>query len=154
MIRPVVAQTFESSSIATSTISAPVPVPPYCSSNGRPRSSCSRKSTTMSQGNSPFLSISAARGATRSRASVRTRSRISRCSSVSGSYPTAKSLFAAKELEHALQGLAHLLGAFPRHGILVRGRELCGQIPEADEPPQDLFVCVSVDLNDRGIPPR
>ena len=35
MIRPVVAQTFESSSIATSTISAPVPVPPYCSSNGQ-----------------------------------------------------------------------------------------------------------------------
>src|SRR5262245_13786384 len=88
MIRPVVAQTLDSSSIATMTIRAPVPVPPYCSSKGRPKSSCSRKSSTMSHGNSAFLSISAARGATRSRASVRTRSRISRCSSVSGSYGT------------------------------------------------------------------
>ena len=37
MIRPVVAQTFDSSSTATMTISAPVPVPPYCSSKGRPK---------------------------------------------------------------------------------------------------------------------
>ena len=83
--RPVVAQTLEISSIATSTISAPVPVPPYSSSKGRPKMSYSRNSSTMSHGNSAVLSISSARGATRSRASVRTMSRISRCSSVSGS---------------------------------------------------------------------
>src|SRR5438874_4418737 len=46
----------------------------------------------MSRGNSADLSISAARGATRSRASVRTSSRISRCSSVSGSAGTGGSL--------------------------------------------------------------
>src|SRR5690242_5495116 len=46
----------------------------------------------MSHGNSADLSISAARGATRSRASVRTSSRISRCSSVSESKATARSL--------------------------------------------------------------
>src|SRR5258705_393090 len=39
----------------------------------------------MSHGNSAVLSISAARGAIRVRARSRTRSRISRCSSVSGS---------------------------------------------------------------------
>ena len=59
----VVAQTLETSSIATSAISAPVPVPPYSSSNVSPKRSCSRKSSTMSQGNSAVLSISAARGA-------------------------------------------------------------------------------------------
>src|SRR3954451_10166626 len=102
--RPVVAQTFESSSIATSTISAPVPVPPYCSPHGRPKSSCSRSSSTMSQGNSADLSISAARGATRSRASVRTRLRISRCSSVSGSLGTAGSLVPV--VKHSLDVVA------------------------------------------------
>src|SRR5215213_3582801 len=100
-IKPVVAQTFESSSIATSTISAPVPVPPYCSSNGRPSKSCSRISSTMSHGNSADLSISAARGATRSRARTRTRSRISRCSSLSGSLGTRRSL--APVVEVALE---------------------------------------------------
>src|SRR6266550_910396 len=91
-ISPVVAQTFESSSIATSTISAPVPVPSCCSSNGNQSTSCSRISSTMSQVNSADLSISAARGATRSRARSRTRSRISRCSAVKGSLGTAGSL--------------------------------------------------------------
>src|SRR5918992_252301 len=55
--------------------------------------SYSRKSSTMSHGNSADSSISAARGAMRSRASVRTRSRPSRCSSVSGSWPTPTILF-------------------------------------------------------------
>src|SRR5687767_12223824 len=55
--------------------------------------SYSRKSSTMSHGNSADSSISAARGAMRSRASVRTRLRTSRCSSVSGSWPTPVILF-------------------------------------------------------------
>ena len=49
---------------------------------------CSRKSSTTSQGNSCEASISAARGAIRSRAIVRTRSRISSWSSVSCSQGT------------------------------------------------------------------
>ena len=53
-----------------------------------PKSSLSRNTSTTSQGNSADLSISAARGAIRSRASVRTRPRISRCSSLSGSRGT------------------------------------------------------------------
>ena len=70
---------------ATSAISALAPMPPYSSSNRSPKRPFSRKSSTMSHGNSADLSISAARGATRSRASARTSSRISRCSSFSGS---------------------------------------------------------------------
>src|SRR5918911_2107148 len=90
-MRPLVAQTFETSSIATSVSSALAPRPPYSSSNMIPNRSCSRKSSTTSHGNSALLSISAARGAIRSRERSRTRSRISRCSSVSGSY-TPRSL--------------------------------------------------------------
>src|SRR5215510_3232135 len=108
-IRPVVAQTFESSSTATSTINAPVPVPPYRSSNGSPSRSCSRSSSTMSHGNSADLSISAARGATRARASVRTSSRISRCSSVRGSTATARSL---------VSGVREGRGPEPRHVVM------------------------------------
>ena len=88
--RPLVAQTFETSSIATSASSVPVPEPPCSSSKSSPKISCSRKSSTMSQGNSCDSSISAARGATRSRASVRTSSRISRCSSVRTSQGTRR----------------------------------------------------------------
>src|SRR6185437_14141845 len=87
-IRPLVAQTFETSSIATNVISALDPAPPYSSSNMSPKSSCSRKSSTTSQGNSALMSISAARGAIRSRESARIRSRISRCSSLSTSWDT------------------------------------------------------------------
>src|SRR5262245_8489001 len=147
MISPVVAQTFDSSSIATSTISAPVPVPPYCSSNGRPKSSCSRKSSTRSQGNSAFLSISAARGATPSRASVRTRSRISRCSSVNTSYGTRRSLFATQELEHALERLAHLVRALLHHRVVIRLDQPGGHLVEVDEPADDLVVRVLLDLH-------
>src|SRR5204863_9720329 len=68
-----------------SVISALAPRPPYSSSTRIPKTPCSRKSSTTSHGNSAVLSISAARGAIRSRASVRTSSRISRCSSLSGS---------------------------------------------------------------------
>ena len=57
-----------------------------------PKRPFSRKSSTTSHGNSPVWSISAARGAIRSRASVRTRSRISRCSAVSGSPATSARL--------------------------------------------------------------
>ena len=62
------AQTFETSSIATSDSSVPVPVPPSSSSKKSPKSPCSRKASTTSQGNSWDASISAARGATTSRA--------------------------------------------------------------------------------------
>ncbi len=81
-ISPLVAQTFETSSIATSASSVPVPVPPCSSSKRSPKMPCSRKSSTTSQGNSCEASISAARGAMRSRASVRTSARISSCSSL------------------------------------------------------------------------
>src|SRR5215210_3606580 len=87
--RPLVAQTFDTSSVATSASSVPVPDPPHSSSKRRPKRSCSRKSSTTSHGNSCVASISAARGATRSRASVRTSSRISRCSSVRTSQGTS-----------------------------------------------------------------
>ena len=69
-ISPLVAQTFETSSIATSASSVPVPSPPYSSSKKSPKMSCSRYSSTTSHGNSCDSSISAARGAIRSRASV------------------------------------------------------------------------------------
>src|SRR5439155_15371536 len=120
---PVVAQTLESSSIATSTISAPVPVPPCSSSNGRPKSSCSRSSSTMSQGNWADLSISAARGATRSRASVRTRSRISRCSSVSGSTAMPWSLvFASPRLATVVEDRLDVVAVGVEHvGAVVAG---------------------------------
>src|SRR5919201_3412797 len=96
MISPLVAQTFETSSIATSVISALAPAPPYSSPNMIPKISCSRKSSTTSQGNSALLSISAARGAIRSRGLARTRSRISRCSSESRSTGTLASLEAVE----------------------------------------------------------
>ena len=60
------------------------------SSKRSPKIPCSRKSSTTSHGNSCDSSISAARGAIRSRASVRTSSRISSCSSVSGSQGTVE----------------------------------------------------------------
>src|SRR5919204_1078198 len=92
-IRPLVAHTFETSSIATRESKVPVPRPPYSSSKKSPKRSFSRNSSTTSHGNSWLSSISAARGAIRSRASCRTRSRISRCSSVSGSYGTPRVYF-------------------------------------------------------------
>ena len=61
------AQALAISSTAICCISVPVPVPPYSSSNGRARMSCSANSSRMSRGYSPVSSISAARGATRSR---------------------------------------------------------------------------------------
>src|SRR5579871_1742385 len=88
-----VAQTFPTSSIAMSERSVPVPRPPYCSSKKSPKMSFSRKSSTTSHGNSCDSSISAARGAMRSRASWRTRSRSSRCSSLRTSQAIAGSLF-------------------------------------------------------------
>ena len=66
-ISAVEAHAFATSSIATLSISAPVPVPPYSSSNGSPSRSCSANSLRRSHGYSAFASISAARGATRSR---------------------------------------------------------------------------------------
>ena len=68
------------SSIATFSISVPVPVPPCSSENGRPIRSCSENSLRMSHGYSPVASISAARGATRSRTIWRIVSRKSLCS--------------------------------------------------------------------------
>src|SRR5690242_11890897 len=88
-----VAQTFPTSSIAISERSVPVPSPPCSSAKKRPKMSFSRNSSTTSHGNSCEESISAARGAIRSRASWRTRSRSSRCSSVRTSQATRKSLF-------------------------------------------------------------
>ena len=90
MISALVAQNFATSSIATSVINALAPAPPYSSSNMIPNRSCSRKSSTTSQGNSELLSISAARGAIRPRERARIRSRISRCSSLSASWDTAR----------------------------------------------------------------
>ena len=55
MIRPLVAQTFDSSSIATSVINALAPIPPYSSSYMIPKRSFSRKSSTTSHGNSARL---------------------------------------------------------------------------------------------------
>ena len=56
------------SSTAMFSISVPVPVPPCSVSNGSPRMSCSASSLRRSCGYSAFSSISAARGAIRSRA--------------------------------------------------------------------------------------
>ena len=89
---PLVAQTFETSSIATSESSVPVPVPPTSSAKKSPKIPWSRKSSTTSHGNSCDASISAARGAIRSRATVRTSSRSSRCSSLRTSQGTGRSL--------------------------------------------------------------
>jgi len=91
-IRPLVAHALDTSSIEVSVISALTPTPPNSSPASVPKIPFSRKSSTMSQGNSADLSISAARGAIRSRASVRTSSRISRCSAVSESCGTLSSL--------------------------------------------------------------
>src|SRR3954451_11913904 len=88
-----VAQTFPTSSIATNERSVPVPSPPCSSPKKRPKMSFSRNSSTTSQGNSWEASISAARGAIRSRASCRTRSRSSRCSSLRTSQGTAGAVY-------------------------------------------------------------
>ncbi len=58
-----------SSSTAMLSISVPVPVPPYSTGNGSPSTSCSESSLRMSHGYSARSSISADRGAIRSRAS-------------------------------------------------------------------------------------
>ena len=68
------------SSTAIWSMSVPVPVPPYCSSKGRARMSCSAKSLRMSHGYSPVASISAARGRTFSSTICRIVSRKSLCS--------------------------------------------------------------------------
>ena len=81
-IRPLDAQAFEISSMATLSISVPVPVPPYCSEIGRPKRSSSANSLRRSHGYSALASISAARGATFSRAIWRIVSRKSICSCV------------------------------------------------------------------------
>ena len=80
---PVVAQAAESASIARQTVSRSPPRPPKRSGNGSPRIPCSASRLRRSSGNVSVRSISAARGATRSRAIVRTASRIARWSSVS-----------------------------------------------------------------------
>ncbi len=51
------------SSTPICSISVPVPVPPYSSANGRPRTSWEASSSRMSHGYSSLASISAARGA-------------------------------------------------------------------------------------------
>jgi hypothetical protein len=67
-IRALEAQTLAISSTPICSIRVPVPVPPYSSAKGRPRMSCSASSRRTSQGYSDSRSISAARGAIRSRA--------------------------------------------------------------------------------------
>jgi hypothetical protein len=62
------ASTFAISSTAMFNISVPVPVPPYSVPNGSPSTSCSASSLRTSHGYSAFSSISADRGAIRSRA--------------------------------------------------------------------------------------
>src|SRR5205823_217067 len=78
-----------------------------------------------SEGNSWLSSISAARGATRSRASVRTRSRSSRCSSFRSSYGTARTLVAVVTdgLDVVAVGVEHVGGVVPGVilGPLARG---------------------------------
>jgi hypothetical protein len=64
-------------------VSVPVPVPPCSVSKGSPKTSCSASSARRSCGYSAFSSISAARGATRSRAIWRIALRKESCSSVS-----------------------------------------------------------------------
>ncbi len=76
------AHAFATSSIAMQSINAPVPVPPCSSSNGRPNRSCSANSWRRSHGYSACSSISAARGATRSRTIWRIVSRKASWSSV------------------------------------------------------------------------
>ena len=68
------------SSTAMFSISVPVPVPPCSVSNGSASTSCSASSRRRSCGYSAFSSISAARGAIRSRAICRMVSRKSRWS--------------------------------------------------------------------------
>ena len=65
--KPVVAQWRDNSSIAITIASSLEPRPPYSSGKGIARISCWASSSFISQGNSPVWSISAARGATRSR---------------------------------------------------------------------------------------
>ena len=77
------------SSMATLSISVPVPVPPYSSSNGSPNRSWWANSSRMSHGYSVLASISAARGATRSRTICRIVSRKSICSGVSSYWMSA-----------------------------------------------------------------
>src|SRR6185312_14139087 len=81
---PTVASAHDSSSTACRCVSMPVPVPPYSSGKARANTSFSRSSSTASHGNSAVWSTSAARGAIRSRASVRTASTSMRPSSESG----------------------------------------------------------------------
>src|SRR6185437_15795754 len=71
--------------------------------------SFSRKSSTTSHGNSCEMSISAARGAIRSRASCLTRLRSSRCSSLRTSQGTRVSLFrlVADGLDVVAVGVEH-----------------------------------------------
>src|ERR1700681_4668198 len=75
-----VAHALATSSMATLRVSALPESPPYSGGNGSAKRSCLRKRSTTSQGNSPVRSISAARGAMRSRAMSRTVSRIITCS--------------------------------------------------------------------------
>jgi hypothetical protein len=74
------ASTLAISSTAMFSINVPVPVPPYSVGNGRPRMSCSASSLRTSHGYSAFSSISAERGAIRSRAIWPIVSQKSRCS--------------------------------------------------------------------------
>src|SRR6187402_2196944 len=162
-ISPLVAQTFETSSIATSARSVPVPVPPDSSSKRSPKIPCSRKSSTTSQGNSCDASISAARGAIRSRASVRTRSRSSRCSSVRTSQGTPAQCRAGPARS------AHLGGHEPAHfddlvrrdvvppgGLedrVRRGRlvqAIRPQLVRRDEREEPVDACFPVDRVDRA----
>src|SRR5947207_12955425 len=139
MVSPLVCLTFECAAIETSANSADATMPPYSSSKRIPKISFSRNSSTTSHGNSALLSISAARGAMRSRASSRTRSRISRCSSVSGSTGTPRRLVArplvpvvADSLDVVAVGVEHvravvtgvILGPLTgRPVVVVAGRE-------------------------------
>src|ERR1700688_4244800 len=81
-IRALVAQTLATSSMATLSVNALPERPPYSGGKGSAKRSCVRKTSTTSHGNSPVRSISAARGAMRSRAISRTVSRIMVCSSL------------------------------------------------------------------------
>ena len=87
--------------MARISVSAPVPLPPCSSSKGRAKISFSRRSSTMSHGNSADLSISAARGATRSRAIWRTSSTSMSCSDVCAKSPAAEGWVA---ISHSLSG--------------------------------------------------
>ena len=74
------ASTLAISSTAMFSISVPVPVPPYSAGNGSPRMSCSASTLRMSHGYSARSSISAERGAIRSRAIWPIVAHRSRCS--------------------------------------------------------------------------